>query len=109
MDANKANGQYEVLSPWADADPIPLEGLSPRLTDLARKKIGLYHNAKLAARPILTVVGEKLKERYPTCEIKWHGSLQPPWKVISDFEGEDKVKFDEWVKEVDAVVTAVGD
>ena len=33
------NSQYEVLSPWAEADPIPLRGISPRLTDLKDKKI----------------------------------------------------------------------
>ena len=35
-------GQYEVLSPWAEVDPIPLRGISPRIKTLAGKKIGLF-------------------------------------------------------------------
>ena len=32
---------YSVLSPWADADPIPLKGLGARINGLTGKKIGL--------------------------------------------------------------------
>ena len=60
MDSSKSNGQYEVLSPWAAADPIPLRGINPRLKDLEGKKIGLYANWKQPARPILTLVERKL-------------------------------------------------
>jgi len=38
--------QFEVLSPWADVDPIPLRGISPRLSSLAGKKIGIFVNPK---------------------------------------------------------------
>jgi len=38
------NYQYEVLNPWADLDPVPLRGISPRVTDLAGKTIGLFRN-----------------------------------------------------------------
>jgi len=31
----KTNYTYEVLSPWAEADPVPWRGINPRLTDLA--------------------------------------------------------------------------
>ena len=65
------NNQYEVLSPWAEIDPIPLRGISPRLIDLTGKKIGLFCNYKRAARPILTVVEQKLKEKFPTSETSW--------------------------------------
>jgi hypothetical protein len=34
--------QYEVLNPWADTDPYPVEGLQPRVTDLKGKTIGLF-------------------------------------------------------------------
>jgi len=44
--------QFEVLSPWADVDPIPLRGISPRIDNLAGKKIGLFVNPKRAAMPI---------------------------------------------------------
>lgn len=43
---------YEVLSPWADVDPIPLKGNSPWVTDLKSKTIGLYSYYKLCGAVI---------------------------------------------------------
>jgi hypothetical protein len=64
------NGQYEVLSPWAEVDPITFRGLTaPRLTDLAGKKIGLLASTKPISRRIMTVVEAKLKERFPTANL----------------------------------------
>ena len=107
MSTGKTNNQYEVLSPWADADPVPLKGITPRLKDLAGKKIGLFVLSKPAARPILTVVEAKLKQRYPTCETIWYGS-NLPWTKMQ-IESENKARFEEWVNGVDAVIGAVGD
>ena len=77
MNVNKANGQYEVLSPWADADTVPQRGLTaPRMADLAGKKIGLLCNPKRAARPISTVVEGELRERFPTSEISRYFTLR---------------------------------
>ena len=67
--ASKSNAMYEVLSPWAEADPVPLKGLSPRITGLAGKKIGLLRNGKRAAEPILTVIEKILRKKYPTAEF----------------------------------------
>ena len=36
------NGQYEVLNPWAEVDPIPLKGIAPRVADLTGKTMGLF-------------------------------------------------------------------
>jgi hypothetical protein len=105
--AKNVNGGYEVLSPWAEADPVPLKGISPRLKDLAGKKIGLFVLSKPAARPILTVVEAKLKQKYPTCQTSWYNS-NIPWTKMQ-IESEDKAKFEDWVKGVDAVIGAVGD
>ena len=96
MNAGNSNGQYQVLSPWADSDPVPLKGLiASRLTDLAGKKIGLNSNWKVAAVPILTVVERELKKRYPTCQTIW-------------FKDGDR-NYAEWAKGLDAVVVGVGD
>jgi ABC-type glycerol-3-phosphate transport system substrate-binding protein len=27
-------GQFEVMNPWGDADPVPLRGISPRIDTL---------------------------------------------------------------------------
>jgi hypothetical protein len=100
------NDLFEVLSPWADADPKPLRGISPRVNDLKGKKIGLLCNSKRAARPILTVVEAKLKERFPTAEISWFRTKS---FSVSELEPQRKGEFEDWIKGVDAVVAAVGD
>jgi len=100
------NGQYEVLNPWAEADPIPLRGISPRVTDLTGKTIGLLHNLKPAARPILTVLEEKLKGKLPASKFSWY-ALKATHGV--EIERDTQAKFKEWVKGVDAVIAAVGD
>ena len=98
------NGFYEVLRPWADADPIPLKGLTaPRVTDLAGKKIGLFINDKRAAPPIRSVLERKLKERFPTCETSWYNAQG---QVAA---GRVGIKLEDWVKTVDTVVLMVGD
>ena len=38
--------EFEVLSPWATADPIPLRGITPRFDEMSGKKIGLYATSK---------------------------------------------------------------
>ena len=100
------NSQYEVLSPWAEADPIPLRGISPRLTDLTGKTAGLFRNSKRAAKPTLTLVEEKLKARYPTLEFSPYAFM--PNAGVTETE-EWTARFEEWLKEVDAVILSYGD
>jgi len=108
MSTDNANGSFEVLSPWAEADAKPQRGLSAtRLADLAGKKIGLLCNTKRAARPITSAVEAELKERFPTAEISRYFTQF----AIGPEEAatENKDKFDDWVKGIDAVIAAVGD
>jgi len=105
MNTNRADGEYEVLSPWAEADPKPLRGISPRVMDLAGKKIGFFCNSKRAAHPITTVIADKLKARFPTCETSWYFFTRVSIPEIET----NKEKFEEWINGVDAVVAAVGD
>jgi hypothetical protein len=104
--ANKSSGNYEVLSPWAEADPKPLKGLAPRLTDLAGKKIGLLSNNKRAAPLILDAAERILKERFPTVETSWFKAQS---FSVSSLEPDNLSKFEDWLNRVDAVVAAVGD
>ena len=106
MSADKTGASYEVLSPWAEADPKPLKGISPRLTDLADKKIGLLCNNKRAAPLILNVVERILKERYPASEMSWFYSRT---FSVSSLEPDRRGEFEDWIKGVDAVVASVGD
>ncbi len=106
MYTNKSTGQYEVLSPWAEANPIPLKRLAPRQSNLSGKRIGLIFNYKRASRPMLTIIQNKLKEKYSGCEFTWYSNMRPGVSII---ESPDKGEFVEWLKKVDAVIGAVGD
>ena len=103
---NASEYQWEVLNPWAEVDPIPVRGISPRVDTLAGKKIGLFANFKRAARPIQAYVEKKLKERFPDCETSLFDSTLPN---VTETETENKDRFTAWAKEADAVIAAVGD
>jgi hypothetical protein len=103
---NNTNNKYEVLNPWAETDPISLRGISPRLTDLAGKKIGLLRNNKRAGEPILTVTARKLKEKFPDIEFSWYRGTA---MSASHFEKDKIQEFEDWINGVDAVVAAVAD
>ena len=106
MNASSVNATYEVLSPWAEVDPVPLRGITARTTDLAGKRIGLFHMWKRASKPILTVLERKLKEKYPTAEFSWYEeSVMNTPEIDSDY----KTQFEEWLKGVDTVVFTYGD
>jgi hypothetical protein len=106
MTADKASAAYEVLSPWAEADPIPLKGLAPRLDKLDGKKIGLLCNNKRAAPLILNVTEKLLKEKFPTVTISRFNARS---FSVSSLEKDREGEFNDWIKGVDAVVAAVGD
>jgi hypothetical protein len=104
---NKSEPQYQVLSPWAEADPIPLKGLSAsRLDTLAGKRIGLFVNYKRAARPIAESVERRLKAMYPDVQVSYFVSTE--WNV-SVAETKNRDKFEAWAKGVNAVILSVGD
>ena len=99
---------YDVLSPWAETDPIPLQGINPRVPDLRGKRVGLYANYKRAAAPIQDAVEAELRTRYGSditiTRFGQHGSHD-----IASMPDEAP-RFVEWLeKEVDTVIVAVGD
>jgi len=100
------NTLYEVMNPWPEVDPIPLKGIAPRVKDLSGKKIGLFRNSKRAARPSLAVVENRLKARFPDCEIKPYAFM--PNAGIAENE-EWISKFEEWLQGIDALILAYGD
>ncbi len=99
------NCQYEVLSPWAEADPIPQMGLAPRINDLNGKKLGFLRNSKRAARPTLEILEGKLKIRFPSLQIS-HFTFLPNNEIEVT---PDLSRFETWLQEVDAVILAYGD
>jgi hypothetical protein len=97
---------YEVLSPWAEIDYVPLKGITTRLENLTNKKIGLYCNFKEVARPLLTTLENTLKNKFPSCQFDWYFN---PRMGSAEIESDHKAKFVEWISQVDAVVFAIGD
>lgn len=103
---DSSEARYEVLSPWGDADPKPLKGISPRLDTLSGKKIGIFANYKRAAIPIAMSLQERIKSEYPDSKVSIYHSDQ--WNVI-EIETENKDTFKKWVEGKDAVILLVGD
>ena len=97
---------YEVLSPWADVDPVPLRGITPRTKDLAGKTIGLFLNEKRAAHLTLSAFETELLERFPSATTSWYKCTG---HNIPEALTEGKARFETWVAGVDAVVLSVAD
>jgi hypothetical protein len=106
MNYRSSDDQYEVMNPWADADPISLRGISPRVESLTGKKIGLFGNYKRAARPTLQAVERKLRERFPTTQFDWYSVSE---MNVPEVETNQRRQFEHWLNGVDAVVSAFGD
>ena len=100
------DAQYVVLNPWADVDPIPLRGISPRIPNLAGKKIGLFVNPKRAAMPIAQSIDRRLKAMYPDVQTTIYHSVGAN---VNEIETKNKEKFTAWAKGLDAAIAVVGD
>ena len=100
------NPQFSVLHPWAEVDPIPARGISPRLSNLAGKRIGLFANFKRASRPVLASVERRLKAMYPDSETILFDSRGAN---VIESETKNREKFADWAKGIDAAILAVGD
>ncbi len=96
---------YEVMNPWAEIDPVPVRGISPRLNEITGKTIGFFLNSKIAAEPMSEIIEEKLKERYPSSNFSRFVRIPN----ISMAETPDREKYMEWIKGVDAVIYTHGD
>jgi hypothetical protein len=106
VQTSERNVDYEVLSPWADADPVPLRGIAPRPAELAGKKIGLFSNRKRAALLTLGAVERELLAKYPSAQTSWYecSTINTP-EMLTD----GRARFEAWVASVDAVVLSVAD
>ncbi|HJX12613.1 MAG: hypothetical protein A2W25_15675 [candidate division Zixibacteria bacterium RBG_16_53_22] len=100
------SNEYEVFSPWAEADRVPASGITPRVSDLAGKKIGLFcYTVKPASTPIIKAIETRLRERFPSSEFS-----RFEYDYNKDLmDTPDVARFNDWVKGVDAAIAAVGD
>jgi hypothetical protein len=101
-----SEAQYSVMNPWAEVDPTPVRGISPRLDGLAGKKIGIFANFKRAAMPMAESVEKRLKSMYPTIQTSIFHSTDPN---VTETETKRREEFIAWIKSVDGVITLVGD
>ena len=98
---------YDVLSPWAETDPLPLKGITPRLQDVRGKRIGLYANYKRAAVPIQDAVHAELAQRLGS-EVTLERFHQAGSNDVGSSSDEGP-RFAKWLEDLDAVIVAVGD
>jgi hypothetical protein len=103
---NTSEPQFNVLNPWAEADPITPRGISRRLNTLQGRKIGLFANFKRASRPIVASVERRLKAMYPDCQTSYFESRGAN---VVETETKNREQFIAWAKGMDAVILAVGD
>ena len=84
----------EVLNPRGEIKPPPTLAPSPRIGDLAGKKIGIYWNGKQGGNNFWDVVEELLKEKFPTAKImRFNGSFDVGQNLAATI-----------VKECDAII-----
>jgi len=84
--------QLEVMNPRGEIPPPPTLGISPRVSELAAKKIVLVDNGKFGANNFLEALAGMLKEKNPTATIvmypkpaaqtitslpKWYPTVKP--------------------------------
>ena len=107
MNNKQAVPLYEVISPWAEADPVPPRGLNAeRPVDLDGKTIGLFHIWKRASKPILEVLEPELQKRFPKARISWY---QESRMNTPEIESDNIKKYEAWLKGLDTVIFAYGD
>src|SRR4030042_6679994 len=64
-----AQVSLELLNPRGEIKPPPTFAPTPRVTDLAGKRIGIYWNGKSGGNNFWDVAEELLKEKFPTATI----------------------------------------
>jgi hypothetical protein len=89
----------EVLNPRGEIKPPPTFAPTPRVADLAGKRIGIYWNGKSGGKNFWDVTEELLKEKFPTATIlRYRGPFDLGEKVAGTL-----------AKEVDVFIYGVGD
>ena len=98
---------YEVLSPWAEVDRSVSAVMRPRIKDLKGKTIGLFSHFKEHSPLILKEVERQLKKKFPSAKFSHYQYVRDTTEIIND--DKNKPSFMEWLKGVDAVISAYGD
>ena len=90
---------FRVLNPRGEIEPPPILAPTPRVAELAGKKIGLYWNGKGGTYVFFDTVEELLKEKFPTVTVlRYTGAFDPGDKLAAQI-----------AKECDTFINGVGD
>lgn len=85
----KASGMIRALNPTADRYGGEAGTLSPRPTTLEGRTIGLLWNGKPNGDVALEEVGEELRRRFPTIDVRlYHGSMPSSRELLEEIAGE---------------------
>jgi len=99
IESSVAQVTLEVLNPRGEIEPPKTLGISPRVSDLAGKKIGIYDNGKEGFAAFLDITEKLLKEKYPTATIKRYQGAFDLGDVIAG----------KMAKEIDTFIYGSGD
>jgi hypothetical protein len=91
--------ELELLNPCGEIEPANTYALTPRIGDLAGKRVGLYWNGKPGIDNFFTVIEENLKKRFPDVNTTLlRGAME-----ITDKDVQT------WAPQIDTFIYAVGD
>ena len=97
--ANAGSFVLKVLNPRGEIEPPPSLAITPRVTELAGKKIGLYSNGKGGTSVFFDTLQILLKEKFPTATIlRYTGAFDPAEKLAAKI-----------AEECDTFIDGVGD
>jgi len=96
---SKETVKLELLNPRGEIESPPIYTPSPRIKDLAGKRIGLYSNSKPGMDNFYAAIEELLKKKYPTITTS---TLKGSFEI----RDEDAKAFG---SQIDAFIYAVGD
>lgn len=91
--------ELELLNPRGEIESKPIFAPTPRVTDLAGKRVGLYWNSKHGMDNFYTVFEELLKKKYPTVTTTL---------LRGAFEIRDE-DAKAWLPQIDTFLYGVGD
>ena len=97
---------YTVLSPWAEVDQSELHGLSPRLSDLNGKTIGMFGDFMNVATFMLQVVEKHIKTQFPAAKFSYYRYGTETTDIAKD--AAELPKFQPWLDSVDCVLAFYG-
>jgi hypothetical protein len=105
--------EYSILNPRGEVDNTETIGLNTRLTDLNNKTIGLYTTFKQHWALILEEIARQLLKKYPALKFKRfiYGKDLNSYTQVAEVAKDPEyfLKFKEWIKDCDAVITANAD